>query len=699
MVGVWVAVAIGAVACGGGGGSSAAGASSLTGLAATGAGLPHASVTAKCASGTALTGTTDATGSYTLVLNGQALPCLLQVTGGTPSVTLHSFAQAAGRVNITPVTDLIVANALAGDPAAAFASYTPAQGSTIESGISAAKTYVATQVSAIAGSSIADPLTGSFSVGDADDRILDALGNALTAAGKTQAQLRAQAQTSATLTATVAPYLAAPAGLSATVASSTAIDLAWSAVPGATSYKVYRGTSAGVSTAGAALATVSNTSLSDTGLAPSTAYYYKVLASNAVVTAGTVSSEVNATTQAAGGTVTVSGLAPTSGSVGDTVTITGTGFDSDPFHMQVKFANNVVASIVSSSTTSLQVTVPAGAVTGAVTVRNTLANASATSGSTFTVAAGPVGGSNVWTSRASPTSWLLRGVAFGGGRFVAVGYNRTILTSTDGISWTTRTAPDANYNDTNAVFWTGSEFVLVGDMLAGAGNIPTVATSPDGVAWTRRAWTASTSFDSVTAVGAGLGAIMVGTQSGKLAASTDGGVTWTAETQGFISRFTGFASNSTTRVAVGQDSGYYGVILYDNGGGWTPVSGLTGFVPADVIWTGANFVAVGSTSAGLGNAAFATSADGVTWTHRALDTSTEIAAGFPLAAVLYQGGALYATADNFGNKHAILKSTDNGNSWTRVYEATTSGNAVLAGIAASPDRIVTLGGIKSVTLP
>ena len=251
---------------------------------------------------------------------------MVQVTGGTPSVTLHSFAQAAGRVNITPVTDLIVAKALGSDLATAFTGYTSANGTSIEAGLAAAKTYVSTQINAITGGTIADPLTGAFSVGDADDKVLDALGNAMTAAGKTIAQLRGQAQSGATLADTVPAHLAAPAGLTATASGSAAIQLSWTAVAGATGYKIFRSSSAGVSTTGAALATTSDSAYGDTGLSASATYYYKVVATNTPLpNGGAASEEKSATTGAAstdnggGGTTgsaafTVSSATPSSGS-------------------------------------------------------------------------------------------------------------------------------------------------------------------------------------------------------------------------------------------------------------------------------------------------------------------------------------------------------------------------------------------------
>lgn len=286
-------------ACGGGGNGGSSTAPGLSGLAAIGAGIANATVSAKCASGTPLSGSTDANGSYTLALDGRSLPCMVQVSGGTPAVTLHSFAQAAGRVNITPVTELIVAKALGSNPATTFAGYAPSNGTSLEAGLSAAQTYVASQLSAITGASIADPLAGAFAVGDADDKILDALANALSAASKTMDDLRTQAQSGATLASTVPAYLVAPANVTASASSSTTIQLGWSAVPGATGYKVYRGTSSGVSTAGTATATSTSTTYSDSGLSASTAYYYKVVPTNTVVPAGTPSTEATATTSAA----------------------------------------------------------------------------------------------------------------------------------------------------------------------------------------------------------------------------------------------------------------------------------------------------------------------------------------------------------------------------------------------------------------
>jgi len=49
-----------------------------------------------------------------------------------------------------------------------------------------------------------------------------------------------------------------------------------------------------------------------------------------------------------------------------------------------------------------------------------------------------------WTSRTSGTGNKLLGVTYGNGTFVTVGSNGTILTSSDGTTWTSRTSGTSN---------------------------------------------------------------------------------------------------------------------------------------------------------------------------------------------------------------------------------------------------------------
>jgi hypothetical protein len=100
---------------------------------------------------------------------------------------------------------------------------------------------------------------------------------------------------------------AAPTGLTASAVSSSQINLSWSASSGATSYSVERSSSSG-GTYTQIVSGVTSTSYNNTGLSASTAYYYRVKATN---TAGTSSASAvaNATTQAATTTITIDGNA------------------------------------------------------------------------------------------------------------------------------------------------------------------------------------------------------------------------------------------------------------------------------------------------------------------------------------------------------------------------------------------------------
>lgn len=196
-------------ACGGGGGSSdatptppppdtAAASLDLSGTAAVGKALAGATITAKCANGTS-TGIAGTDGVFRLAISGGALPCVLQAVSGT--TTLHSVATGTGRTataNISPLTELVVAQANGGDAAALFSSFdAAAQAKVSSTALSAATDSVKIALASVVKlddvNPFTDPLvaaTGS-TAGNALDAKLDTLGTKLGAAKLTLAQLMA----------------------------------------------------------------------------------------------------------------------------------------------------------------------------------------------------------------------------------------------------------------------------------------------------------------------------------------------------------------------------------------------------------------------------------------------------------------------------------------------------------------------------
>ncbi|MEQ1589452.1 MAG: hypothetical protein ABL902_03760 [Gallionella sp.] len=225
------------VACGGGGGSSPAASTTLSGTAAVGAPIVGAAVNVKCAAGTALSNipVTSATGAWSVTLSGQTFPCAVQVSGGTISgaantITYQSIANAYGIVNVTPLTDLLVAN-LAGSSAA----LTSVQLSTITpANIATALTNLRAALGLNALNTL-DPITTAFTPtsNNAMDNILAALQMAMTNSGTSYASLLASA-TSATFTtpanfktALTTAYSSMGSGTAAQYFSKKAVGYRW----------------------------------------------------------------------------------------------------------------------------------------------------------------------------------------------------------------------------------------------------------------------------------------------------------------------------------------------------------------------------------------------------------------------------------------------------------------------------------------
>ena len=171
----------------------------IGGTAATGAALASAAVQIKCvgSNGTATTGTD---GVYSVAIVGASLPCVLSVTSG--ATTLRSVAEAGSAttatVNITPLSEIIVARLAGGDAATLFTTFdAAAQAKLSSTSLADARTAVTTALKSAIDLSGIDPIKDALvaasagKTGNALDQKLDSLGAALKAGGTTLADLAA----------------------------------------------------------------------------------------------------------------------------------------------------------------------------------------------------------------------------------------------------------------------------------------------------------------------------------------------------------------------------------------------------------------------------------------------------------------------------------------------------------------------------
>ena len=207
-------------------------------------------------------------------------------------------------------------------------------------------------------------------------------------------------------------------------------------------------------------------------------------------------------------------------------------------------------------------------------------------------------------------------IAYGNNMFVAVSYNTStydskIATSTDGVTWTAVTTPPSG---TDRIFYGNGKFIAVGTYKTAA--------STDGVTWTAWSYNSSISISSIAygndkfvAVGSGPGTGGGITSYCKVATSTDG-ETW-------------------TNVDVTFGEGYINSIAYGNG----------------------TFVA------GLNNGRMATSTDGTTWTIVA--NSTFAAVGV-IGKIIYGNNTFVAVGLDMVNSSMVSKvvTSPDGTTWT-----------------------------------
>ncbi len=229
----------------------------------------------------------------------------------------------------------------------------------------------------------------------------------------------------------------------------------------------------------------------------------------------------------------------------------------------------------------------------------------------------------------------LEDVAWGGGRFVAVGASLTAW-SEDGRDWHLAKSPIP----LNTITWTGTEF-LARDR-EGA-----VLLSADGDSWR------FVVIPRLSAAATGNGMTVAINYGGRLFLSTDGGQEWTLLST--ITRAGTSSSNPQIAFVGGRFFTFSSSAAFTSADGftWSPV--YTYPPPSDVVWTGQAFVGIGS------GGRISRSDDGVTWTSSSI---AEFSGG--LLDAVWTGSQVIAV----GTNGAAFSSPD-GIAWTPLTSGTT----------------------------
>ncbi len=245
---------------------------------------------------------------------------------------------------------------------------------------------------------------------------------------------------------------------------------------------------------------------------------------------------------------------------------------------------------------------------------------------------------SAWRRVTEGTGESRLGLIYAGGRFVAVGQTtdpvtRTVgapvWTSTDGLAWT-RANPAANFANLNDVAYGQGRYVAVGDSSR-------VFTSTDGVAWTQSAFNVTT---TLSAVAAGPAAFVAASTGAAIYSSADG-ATWTQRATNLGGAFRAAAYGAGRFVVVG-DGGR--IQQSADGAAWTAAtSGVTSALQAVIYVEELGFVATGDAGTIL------LSTDGIAWTAQESGVSDSLTAvaSTPLGLVASGGsnGTLLTSLD------------------------------------------------------
>jgi hypothetical protein len=274
---------------------------------------------------------------------------------------------------------------------------------------------------------------------------------------------------------------------------------------------------------------------------------------------------------------------------------------------------------------------------------------------------------NVWHNTDIKTESYLFGVLWNGNKFIAVGANDTVLASVDGIRWENNTKDGSGkYLNYYGTAYGSGKFIAVG----GSSTEYVIMSSSDGISWITRE--IKTGYPLKDIIWTGNMFVAVGYKGTIL--TSDDGVVWIARMSGTTDDLFGVAWNGSRYVAVG---GYYpnGVIFEsDDGITWNKCT-ISSRKPLDsVTWGNGKFVAVSAFENMI-----STSVDGINWNSISQTVSQTLSS-------ITCGNNMFTALDSAKD---VVTSPD-GTTWTLSYSY--GGSNRLIRIMWAGKRLIGVGG-------
>lgn len=282
------------------------------------------------------------------------------------------------------------------------------------------------------------------------------------------------------------------------------------------------------------------------------------------------------------------------------------------------------------STNGISYSFPCGSFNGLAFNGTTYVGVGAPSGGSGNIFSSTTFNSNTWTNRSTATLKPLFGVVYDGSKFVAVG-DRTVVSSTDGATWSTIATPSEIFN---TMAYGNTKYVICGNTTEYTSNF--IKYSTDGTTWIT-ANSSNYTFFKVRYVNNTFFAMGIDNNypasSGIIMRSTDG-ITWTNVTP------TGLAFN---------------VYLF-----------------SDVTWDGTKYHFTGADAAANAFFSISTATPTTTSSYANKGTITNMPGGVTLGftwnegCVSYSGGKYVGSAIDVSSYLAYIIYSSDGISWTSV---------------------------------